>query len=400
MRLMGNNKRLRIYKIQYAGIFKMKKKLNILELAIFSAGGCGVFNRVKNESIRLGKLGHNVTIFSSNYEKDTWRKMPKNDKINGIRIARFPAMKLGGESYMNWGFRDELLKLRPDVIIAHSYRHPHTHKALRLAKIIGSKVILVPHAPFVEKNVTRTWIETLIVKIYDYFIPSRTLNLFDKVIAITRWETEILIGLGCDRNRIVYIPNGIPEEFFRQKASLEEKKILFLGRISPVKSIETIINSLTYINDKNLVFEIVGIGKDKYIRSLRNLVKKLDLEKRVIFSESIFPIKEKIKKIDSAKIFVLASKTEALPQALLEAMSRKKIVISSNTRGAKSIIRNGKNGYLFDIGDYKGLALKINKLENNQDNQIRVSARNTTMKFRSDKLINDLNSLLLELVSS
>ena len=47
------------------------KKLKILELCPYSAGGCGVWQRVKQESLELKKLGHDIKIFSSNFEKGT-----------------------------------------------------------------------------------------------------------------------------------------------------------------------------------------------------------------------------------------------------------------------------------------------------------------------------------------
>ena len=45
----------------------MLKKLKILELTNFSAGICGVWQRVKQESLELSKRGHTVIIFSSNF---------------------------------------------------------------------------------------------------------------------------------------------------------------------------------------------------------------------------------------------------------------------------------------------------------------------------------------------
>ena len=44
-----------------------------------------------------------------------------------------------------------------------------------------------------------------------------TFKWSDKIIAITRWEIPILIKLGVKKEKIAYIPNGIPDEFFKQK---------------------------------------------------------------------------------------------------------------------------------------------------------------------------------------
>src|SRR3989344_1495924 len=123
-----------------------------------------------------------------------------------------------------------------------------------------------------------------------------------------------------------------PEDFFKYKSNKKNEfnKILFLGRISPIKSLETLIKSLVYANDKKIIIEIVGPAEEEYKKKLDLLINNLNLKESVVFSSPIYDLKEKIKKIDSCKIFVLPSKAEGMPQALVEAMSRKKIVIASN----------------------------------------------------------------------
>ena len=58
---------------------------------------------------------------------------------------------------------------------------------------------------------------------------------------------------------------------------------------------------------------------------------------------------------------------EGLPNVLLEAITLKKFVISSNCpTGPKEILLNGKGGLLFKIGDYKELGNKIIYYLNNK----------------------------------
>jgi len=70
-------------------------------------------------------------------------------------------------------------------------------------------------------------------------------------------------------------------------------------------------------------------------------------------------LKKKIELIDDHKIFVLPSIREAMPQALLEALSRGRLVISSDTDGGKELINDMENGFLFKIGDSEHLASLI-----------------------------------------
>jgi len=66
------------------------------------------------------------------------------------------------------------------------------------------------------------------------------------------------------------------------------------------------------------------------------------------------------KYIRIADLFILSSKYEGLPNALIEAMFLKKPLISSDCpTGPKEILDNGNYGSLFKVGDYKLLAKLI-----------------------------------------
>ena len=365
----------------------------ILELCHFSSGICGVWNRVREEAFRLSEEGHDVVVFSSNAVKGSEEIAKPKERIGKVLIKRFPYKKLGGESFMNWKFKKETFNFKPDVIIAHSYRQLHTTKALKIGKKIGAKVFLVTHAPFVEGDITRSFFAKLFVRFYDRFIGPSSLKKFDKIIAITKWEIPYLERLGVIRNKIEYIPNGIPEEFFDFESGKIEDKILFLGRVSPIKHLEVLIEAISLIKNREIKLEIVGPAEENYLRKLKNIVKDKKLDNRMIFSEAIFNIKDKIKKIDSARIFVLPSKSEAMPQALIEAMARGKIVIASDNHGAMDLIEDGKNGYLFRIGDFKELAKKID-FALSESAGIGANARESVGKFNWGEVIKKIEELL------
>ncbi|MEM4259541.1 MAG: glycosyltransferase family 4 protein [Candidatus Pacearchaeota archaeon] len=373
--------------------------MKILEICPFSAGICGVWARVREEAIRLANKGYEIRIFSSNFIKGSKERAVEKDKLGKIEIHRFPARKLGGESFMEWDFKQAAIDFKPDIIIAHAYRHSHTLKALKIAerlRIKGRKcrVFLVTHAPF-NRDSTRSFLARIAVWYYDKFIAPKTINKFDKVIAITKWEIPYLLKLGLKKEKIELIPNGAPEEFFTiKKLSKEENKILFLGRVAEIKNLETVILSIPLLKDKKIKFEIVGPSEKDYLWKLKKLIKKLKIENRVTFSPPIYDTKEKIKKIDSAMIFVLPSKSEGMPQSLIEAMARRKIVISSNNSAGKEIIRDGKNGFLFRIGDEKELAKKINLALNKKNEKLKNEARKSVVEFRWEKIIGKLNDLI------
>ncbi len=373
--------------------------MRILELCQFSAGVCGVWSRVLEESKRLSALGNEVVVFSSNRTKGSDETAGSEDKIGNLKIKRFPAMYLGGESFMKWDFKKEALNFSPEVIIAHNYRQPHTTRALKIAQKLKSqgkncKVFLVTHAPFVEGNITRSFLAKIAVGFYDKFVGPRTLNKFDKILAISKWEIPYLVECGASESRIEYLPNGIPEEFFKQKSVQEENRILFLGRLSSKKKIETLIEAMSLINDKEIFLEIVGPAEKEYFEMLKGVVDKFDLGERVKFSEPVFDLKEKIKKIDSCKIYVLPSRVEGMPQSLIEAMARGKIAIGSDSIAIRDLIKDGENGLLFEFDNPKSLAEKIDFALELKKSKLGENAREFVKDFSWDKVIKKLVKII------
>lgn len=371
--------------------------MRILELTNYSAGIDGVFARVKEEALRLAQLGHEVKIFSSNHVKGSQELAAPHELINGVEIRRFSARKLGGESFMRWNFKASALTFKPNVIIAHAFRHSHTLKALSIAKKLKCKVFLVTHAPF-ARSATRTFFQKKVVSLYDFFIAKRTLKQFTKIILVAKWEIPYLLKLGIKKGRICYIPNGIPEEFFTQKATTEEEnKIIFIGRIAPIKNLETAIKALPLIYNKKIKLEIIGPSEEAYLNQLKKLINEQGMKKRVLFSPPIYEIAKKIKKIDSALIFILPSQSEGMPQGLIEAMARSKIVIASNNLGAKDLIQNNKNGFLFTIGNEKDCAIKLNKilaLKEKSAKKIKETACSSVKQFAWPNIIKKLENTI------
>ena len=60
--------------------------MKILELTNYTSGICGVFQRVKQESLELSKKGHEVMIFSSNAIKGSEEIASTEDKTENVKI--------------------------------------------------------------------------------------------------------------------------------------------------------------------------------------------------------------------------------------------------------------------------------------------------------------------------
>ncbi len=370
---------------------KQNKSRRILEICPFSAGICGIWQRVLSESKEFAKQGYEVRVFSSDIEKGTGRRAASNEEIEGIKIERFESRrevltKLVSSNVKYWlgaAARKRLEEYNPHIIITHLL-HPHSVKISKLVNKLKkknpkSKFFIVPHAPF---NIKRGFILDILTSIWQNTQAVKLKN-FDRIIAITAWERPYLLKSGIQEDKIIYIPNGLPEEFFTQKKAKASKDVLFLGRISPVKNLETLVNAAKYL--PNLNFTIAGVAEGKYIEKIKHLIRSFEI-KNIKICPPVYNLKDKIRLIDSHKVFVLPSKREAMPQVLIEAMARGRIVISSKTDGGKEIIKDKVNGFLFEIGDHKIL---VNLIKENISGKEKIQKRamQDAKKYSWKKLI-------------
>ena len=75
---------------------------------------------------------------------------------------------------------------------------------------------------------------------------------------------------------------------------------------------------------------------------------------KIFYTNNPFPY------VKQADLLILSSTFEGLPNVLLEAITLKKFVISSNCpTGPREILDNEKGGFLYEVGEYKSLSKKI-----------------------------------------
>ncbi len=145
----------------------------------------------------------------------------------------------------------------------------------------------------------------------------------------------------------------IKNNFFKK---FKDLKIIFIGRLVDQKDPQTFFKALKLIKNK-VKFRAIIVGKGIYFNSMKEYIidNKMNNEVKFLGWQN-----NPFKFLRSSDLLVLTSKYEGLPNVLLEAVSLKKFIISSNCKtGPKEILDNGRGGDLFKIGDYKDLSNKI-----------------------------------------
>ncbi len=141
------------------------------------------------------------------------------------------------------------------------------------------------------------------------------------------------------------------------------------ARLYPVKSIDTIVRAARLVKDVNsrVKFLIGGDGEDR--KQLEALTASLGLTDTVFFLGWLDDPNELMSSID---ISVLTSISESFPYSILEGARFKKATISSNVGGIPDLIENGKNGYMFEPGDYKHFSQLIIELAEDETKRVQM----------------------------
>ena len=211
--------------------------------------------------------------------------------------------------------------------------------------------------------------------LYDYSRSSNFLNMVDRivmklflfpadrVVANSKATKERLenLGVNSQKIKIVYPRLDLPPDlldFARETNGVFH--ILFVGYCTPVKEVDVLIKAMGLLKDKAVHLHIVGeTNRDLlYFDRLKNMVRQLGLEKKVVFHGRLEGV-ELSMQYKNAHIFVNASRREGYGRVFIEAMHFGLPVIGANEGGAKELIINGINGFLFQPGNAENLAEKI-----------------------------------------
>jgi glycosyltransferase involved in cell wall biosynthesis len=137
--------------------------------------------------------------------------------------------------------------------------------------------------------------------------------------------------------------------------------ILGVGRLEYVKGFDMLITAFSNAQIGDIDLVIVGDGQEK--GNLMHQINDLGLKDRVFLVGSKTNLQDYY---SQAKLFVLPSRNEGYPNALIEAMSFGCPCIAMDCEfGPSEIIDNGQNGLLVQAGNTDDLANAINQLMNN-----------------------------------
>jgi glycosyltransferase involved in cell wall biosynthesis len=135
--------------------------------------------------------------------------------------------------------------------------------------------------------------------------------------------------------------------------------ILFFGRLSPEKSVETLLRAVSFLGGTERLV-VVGDGPDR--NRLENLAREILPPETYSFLGAKYG-EELAELRRGAKAIVVPSEWyENMPYALLESLASGVPVIAARIGGMAERIEDGKNGFLYEPGNARELAEKIRSI--------------------------------------
>jgi glycosyltransferase involved in cell wall biosynthesis len=179
---------------------------------------------------------------------------------------------------------------------------------------------------------------------------------------------------GCPRGKIVVINNGTETDKFdrakfegveRANLGLPADKVIVttLATLRDEKGHDFYIDTIEGLLKEFENIHFIWIGKGPLESKLRNRIKSTGISNMITmlgFVEDIRPL------LSCSDIFVLPSRTEGMPRAMMEAMSMSLPCVATNVGGVGEVLEDGVSGFIADFGDVEMFGRCILDLVNNQ----------------------------------
>jgi len=334
--------------------------LRILQvIPFFARRHGGTVQAVYSLSTELVRMGHRVTVLTTDFELDyDLLKMAKDNRIEVVPIpCQLSIMGfLVTRSVKSW-LRSNIRHY--DVIHMHGFRS-YQNSAVRDA----AKKARVPYVLQARGSVLPFFEKRHLKMLYDVIWGRKILRDAHAVIALNRMEFGQCLEMGVNKERISTIPNGIDLSKFenlpdklqsrtRFGLSCNDRVILSLGRIHRIKGLDLLARAFSRLSQEMDGIRLVIVGPDDgFLKDLNAIIDALDIRDKVLIAGALYG-GEKIDAYVAADVYVLPSVFEAFPNSVLESWACGTPVIMTDRCGIADLVKGSGYVVRYDENDLK-----------------------------------------------
>jgi len=312
---------------------------------------------------------------------------------NNIKHIDFSDYRCSNLLFSKKCFNKIIDEIKPDIIIVATAKESiflpfFNHNIPKIKEIHFSK----NHRRIQNKN--SNFLKKIFIYIADY-LEYFVAKMYDKLVVLTYEDAK---NWNLNNTKVIYNFKTITSS---KTSSLDNKNIIAVGRLDYQKGFDLLLKAWAIVKKNNkLDWKLNIYGEGKLETELKELAKKLNIDKSVIFHGNVKDIKSKYL---NSSIYILSSRHEGLPLVLPEAMECGLPIVSFKTPcGPKDIITDNKHGYLVENYDISMLAKKILILINNSSlrEQMGKEAKERAKDFDKDKIMQEWIELFKETIKS
>ena len=218
----------------------------------------------------------------------------------------------------------------------------------------------------------------------------------DGVVLQTKKNQEYFSKRVKKKSTVIYNPVNLGKYAGISLNEDKESRIVSVGRLTPQKIQKMLRRAFATVLEYFPQYQLEIYGEESsYKVELEALIEQLNIQEHVMLAGSVTDLHERIK---NAKLFVLSSNYEGMPNALIEAMCMGLPVISTKVSGATDLIEHRKNGILIEEEDQEVLEKAVQELLENQD-MLEKIAKDAVMlneKLESSRIVQQWGEFIEE----
>ncbi len=188
-------------------------------------------------------------------------------------------------------------------------------------------------------------------------LEARTYQLADRVVCVSRDTAELVITrFGQSPSKVVTVENCLDDPGSRVlPRSSDGKTVLFVGRLEERKGIWVLLSAFEEIKKSSPATRLRIIGQNLLGSTLRRYIRSKGLEGSIDIMGYVYePLL--LRELAATTVLVVPSLIEGFGLIAAESMLKGTAVIVSDCPGLKTLIENGRTGWVFHSGDPHDLA--------------------------------------------
>ncbi len=233
-------------------------------------------------------------------------------------------------------------------------------------------------------------------------------NLFDIVFVNARKIVEVLSkdkSFDVNKCRLVYVGmeplicNDSARLRIRESLGLTQNQICIMGigRVAPQKGFDYGIKALSFLIKKHPDVKLVIVGSGD-IEAHKKLAQDYGINDKVIFTGFREDIHDLVQAMD---IYWLPSRSEGIPNTMMEAMAAKKPVVAFDIAGVAELIKNEENGIVVPFENIEMFCSRTADLIENPEKRKIIGEKGyqtVVNDYSMAKMCQEMEKQLLELV--